>query len=247
VVEAPSGSGRDANTVLYTRGKRGTEALKLRNMEPSAAQQALRDFSHLYPKHIQKWDKGYLNELAYSEKSKAIAEKHREEGRKKLLAEEKAQLERLFPKKKKSEEESQESFFDRCAAMDRRLQEARVKAIEEHEKASKPKPTKHKWGEVQDSFLKRWKDFNVKSEKNLAALDLATRPTFRLPGKEPLIWADVASEFFESQEKAIAAIKEREEAAEAAEKKLLEKVKIEGIKVKCVSCPQEGLHARAHV
>jgi hypothetical protein len=162
--------------------------------------------------------------------SKAIAEKHREEGRRKLLAEEKAAL----PKKKKGGEESSETFFDRCAAMDRRLQEARVTAIEAHEKASRPKPTKHKWAEVQGSFLKRWTEFNAKSAKNLEELDLKTRPTFRLPGQEPKVWADVADSFFESQQKALDKIKEREEAAEAAEKKGLEKIKVEGIKVKCV-------------
>jgi hypothetical protein len=68
VVEAPSGAGRDANTMIYSRGERGTAALQLRNMEPSAAQQALRDFSHLYPQPVQKWNKGYLNELAYAER-----------------------------------------------------------------------------------------------------------------------------------------------------------------------------------
>ena len=118
--------------------------------------------------------------------------------------------------------------------MDRRLQEARVTAIEAHEKASRPKPTKHKWAEVQGSFLKRWTEFNAKSAKNLEELDLKTRPTFRLPGQEPKVWADVADSFFESQQKALDKIKEREEAAEAAEKKGMEKMKVEGIKVKCV-------------
>ena len=68
VVEAPSGAGRDASTVIYSRGGRGEAALELRNMEPSAAQQALRDFSHLYPQPVLKWNKGYLNELAYAER-----------------------------------------------------------------------------------------------------------------------------------------------------------------------------------
>ena len=68
VVEAPSGAGRDASTVIYSRGERGEAALELRNMEPSAAQQALRDFSHLYPQRVLKWNKGYLNELAYAER-----------------------------------------------------------------------------------------------------------------------------------------------------------------------------------
>ena len=68
VVEAPSGAGRDASTVIYSRGERGEAALELRNMEPSAAQQALRDFSHLYPQPVLKWNKGYLNELAYAER-----------------------------------------------------------------------------------------------------------------------------------------------------------------------------------
>ena len=179
---------------------------------------------------------------ARAPRSKAIAEKHREEGRKKLLAEERAAL----PKKKKGGEESTETFFDRCAAMDRRLQESRVAAVAAYEKAMKPKPTKHKWSEVQDSFLKRWTEFNVKSEKNLAALDLETRPTFRLPGQEASVWADVADSFFESQQKALDKIKERQEAAEAAEKKGAEKMKIEGQKVKPYnfSKPLPDFHAR---
>jgi hypothetical protein len=68
VVEAPSGAGRDASTVIYTRTQRGSAAQTLRNMEPSAAQQSLRDFSHLYSKPVQTWNKGYLNELAFAEK-----------------------------------------------------------------------------------------------------------------------------------------------------------------------------------
>ena len=68
VDEAPSGAGRDANTVIYTRSERGAAALTLRNMEPSAAQQSLRDFSHLYPQRVLKWNKAYLNELAYAER-----------------------------------------------------------------------------------------------------------------------------------------------------------------------------------
>lgn len=186
---------------------------------------------------------------ARAPRSKAIAEKHREEGRKKLLAEERAAL----PKKKKGGEESTETFFDRCAAMDRRLQESRVAAVAAYEKAMKPKPTKHKWSEVQDSFLKRWTEFNVKSEKNLAALDLETRPTFRLPGQEAKVWADVAESFFESQQKALDKIQERQDAAEAAEKKGMEKMKIEGLKVKCVAgqgappcLGNAACHLRAH-
>ena len=175
--------------------------------------------------------------------SKAIADKHREEGRRKLLAEEKAAL----PKKKKGgAEESSETFFDRCAAMDRRLQESRVNAIAAYEKSMRPTPTKHKWSEVQDNFLKRWTEFNVKSAKNLAALDLETRPTFRLPGQEASVWADVADSFFESQQKALDKIKERQDAAEAAEKKGAEKMKIEGQKVKPYnfSKPLPDFHAR---
>jgi hypothetical protein len=163
--------------------------------------------------------------------SKALAEKHREEGRRKLLAEERAAL----PKRSKgssSEGESSETFFDRCAAMDRRLQESRVTAKADFEKAQKPKPTKHKWDDVQASFLKRWTDFNEKSAKNLQKLEQETLPTFRLPGQEAKVWADVADSFFESQQKALDKLKEREEEAEAAAKKGAEKMKIEGLKTK---------------
>ncbi len=134
-----------------------------------------------------------------------------------------------MPKKKKGEESS-ETFFDRCAAMDKRLQEKRVTAMADYEKSQAPKPTKHKWNEVQGSFLKRWTEFNEKSAKNLEALDKETRPTFRLPGQDPKVWADVASSFFASQQKALDKIEERKQASEAAAKKLLEKVAIEGQK-----------------
>jgi hypothetical protein len=67
-VSLPSGSGRDSNTIIVNRGERGMAALEPRNMEPSEAQQALRDFSHLYPVFVQKWNKGYLNEVAFATK-----------------------------------------------------------------------------------------------------------------------------------------------------------------------------------
>lgn len=267
-VSLPSGSGRDSNTIIVNRGERGMAALEPRNMEPSEAQQALRDFSHLYPVFVQKWDKGYLNEVAFATKrcvfprcystmtprqhflilfqhlppsppllshttfphstphtplsmacSKAIAEAHMLEGRRKMLAEEKKAQQALFPHRKKNPEgESGETFFDRCAAMDKRLQEKRVKAVEDYEKAQRPPPTAKKWGEVQDNFLKRWIDFNKKREENLEKLDQETMPPFRQPGSEPLAWEDVQDHFLGSQAECTARIEARVKASEEAMK-----------------------------
>ncbi len=65
-VAAPTGEGRSANTLIVNRSKTGAAALVKRNMEPTPAQAALRDFSSLHPPEVQTWNKGYLNELAYA-------------------------------------------------------------------------------------------------------------------------------------------------------------------------------------
>jgi len=149
------------------------------------------------------------------ESSKEVAEEHRKEGRKKMLAEEAEARKGLFGNIKRKEGESEETFFDRCATMDRRMQEARVKAVERFEASQRAPPTAKKWGEVQDNFLKRWKSFNEKREKNLQKLDEETKPPFRIPGTDPLVWADVADHFLESQKNCIERIKARVDAAEA--------------------------------
>jgi len=65
-VTAPSGAGRSRDTVIVVRGARGLAALTPKNMEPSEDQLKMRDFSHLYPEHVQKWNKDYLNEVAFA-------------------------------------------------------------------------------------------------------------------------------------------------------------------------------------
>jgi hypothetical protein len=141
------------------------------------------------------------------------------EGRRKMLAEEAKARQALFPHRKKNPEgDSGETFFDRCAAMDKRLQEKRVKAVEEYEKAQRPPPTAKKWGEVQDNFLKRWIDFNKKREENLAKLDKETMPPFRQPNSEPLVWEDVQEHFLGSQAECTARIEARVKASEEAMK-----------------------------
>ena len=108
--------------------------------------------------------------------------------------------------------------------MDRRLQEGRVLAKERYEASCRAPPTKKKWSQVQHQFLARWTSFNKKREENIEKLDLETRPTFRQPGKEALVWEEVAEEFFESQEKCIERLKARDAEAEAEMKKRQEKV-----------------------
>lgn len=56
----------DENTVSVRRSSRGITALEERNAEPTAAQQALRDFSALHPVPVKKWQKALLNEVAYA-------------------------------------------------------------------------------------------------------------------------------------------------------------------------------------
>jgi len=227
-----TGIDRNPHTVIVAHNKQRDDALKARHMEPTDAQKALRSDSvaPLYPEPVAKWDPGYLNEVAYAETSKARQAADRERGRAKLRAEEAAA--RAKPAKKRADEgAATESFFDRQMAMDRRLMEGRALAKEKFEAAQRPPPTKHKWCEVQDSFLKRWTEFNKKREENLAKLDAETRPPFHAPGKEPLEWnAEVAAAFFESQDKCIERLKAREAASEEAAKKLSEKVALSQFK-----------------
>jgi hypothetical protein len=62
-----SGEERHEHTLIVTRSKRGVVALQERNASPSAAQMALRDFSHFHPPEVKTWNKDYLDELAYAE------------------------------------------------------------------------------------------------------------------------------------------------------------------------------------
>lgn len=157
------------------------------------------------------------------------------EGRRKMLAEEKKAQQALFPHRKKNPEgEGGETFFDRCAAMDKRLQEKRVKAVEDYEKSQRPPPTAKKWGEVQDNFLKRWIDFNKKREENLEKLDQETMPPFRQPGSEPLAWEDVQDHFLGSQAECTARIEARVKASEEAMKSKATKEGGAEFKMKCV-------------
>lgn len=227
-----SGVDRNPHTVIVARNKQRDDALMPRHMEPTDAQKELRSASvePLYPEPVAKWDKAYLNEVAYAEASKARQAANRERERAKLRAEEAAKYPKP-PRKRADEGAAAESFFDRQMAMDRRLQEGRVLAKERFEASQRAPPTKHKWSQVQDNFLRRWTEFNKKREENLAKMDAETRPLFHAPGKEPLVWnEEVAAAFFESQEKCIEKLKAREAAAEEAAKKLSEKVALSQFK-----------------
>ena len=227
-----TGIDRNPHTVIVARNKQRDDSLLPRHMEPTDAQKMLRSSSveELYPEPVAKWDPGYLNEVAYAEASKARQAANRERGRAKLRAEEAAKYPKP-PKKKEGEGAAAESFFDRQMAMDRRLQEGRVLAKEKFEAAMRAPPTKHKWSEVQDSFLKRWTDFNKKREENIAKLDAETRPTFRMEGQEPKVWnEEIAAAFFASQDACVERLKARETASEEATKKLGEKLAVSAFK-----------------
>jgi hypothetical protein len=62
-----SGEARDKDTLIITRQHRGIVATTERNSAPSEAQMSLRDFSAYHPQPVKKWNKNYLNELAYAE------------------------------------------------------------------------------------------------------------------------------------------------------------------------------------
>ena len=227
-----AGIDRNPHTVIVARNKQRDDSLVPRHMEPTDAQKMLRSSSveELYPEPVAKWDPGYLNEVAYAAASKARQAASRERERAKLRAEEAAKYPKP-PRKRADEGAAAESFFDRQMAMDRRLQEGRVLAKERFEASQRAPPTKHKWSQVQDSFLGRWTEFNKKREENLAKMDAETRPLFHAPGKEPLVWnEEVAAAFFESQEKCIEKLKAREAASEEAAKKLSEKVALSQFK-----------------
>lgn len=123
----------DENTVTVKRSSRGIEALQERNAEPTAAQQALRDFSSLHPAPVKKWSKALLNEVAYATSSKQLSEA----ARRKAKAEERAARDALqhaiFRRKPKADDGEPEDeakvlaeFFARQEAMTRRQLESRV-------------------------------------------------------------------------------------------------------------------------
>jgi hypothetical protein len=224
-----SGVDRNPHTVIVAHNKQRDDSMQPKHMEPTNAQKMLRSVavSPLYPEPVAKWDPGYLNEVAYATSSKERQALDRERERKKLRAEEAAKYKKPPRNKKTDEGAAAESFFDRQMAMDRRLMEGRAEAKDKYLASLCAPPTKHKWCEVQDSFLSRWKQFNKKREENLAKLDASTKPSFRCtlkgfhkPSDEPLVWnEEIAAAFFESQEKCIERLKARETAAEEAAKK----------------------------
>lgn len=137
VIAAASGAGRDANTLIIRRSSRGQAALRQRNAEPTEAQKAQRDLSHLYPPEVKTWRKGYLNELAYAITSKARAAEKRKEWVAQRNAAERAAREAamLGGRKEKPGHEADEggadAFYDRQDAAARRAQEARTLAAQE--------------------------------------------------------------------------------------------------------------------